>query len=176
MSVAEDLCYEALKQVTALHIVRNFRPNWLVNPKTGRNLEIDLWMSKAKIGIEVQGDHHIIDDYQRYKDDIKRQIFKEKGYCLIEVGVSEISPDALFWRLNKLIEAGHTKIKLRGLHNLVSRKRDKKEFFQNVRRYTKNSRALYGKFAFSPARFDRETQTPKDQRPYLLTKNGPVYL
>jgi len=33
----------------------NYRPDWLKNPKTGRNLEIDIWIPSLKVGIEYDG-------------------------------------------------------------------------------------------------------------------------
>lgn len=36
----------------------NYRPDWLRNPETGRNLEIDIYFPDIKVGIEVQGVQH----------------------------------------------------------------------------------------------------------------------
>jgi len=77
-------------------IVENIRPNWLKNPITGKNLEIDLYMPELNIGIEVQGIQHdrftpglhaTIDDfeYQQQRDRIKKALCEKNGVMLFEV-------------------------------------------------------------------------------------------
>lgn len=76
--------------------VENYRPDWLINPETGRRLEIDIWLPDVKIGIEVQGAQHTrfipgfhkhTDDFEKQKarDDYKRAICQQRGVHLYEV-------------------------------------------------------------------------------------------
>lgn len=74
----------------------NYRPDWLINPLTGRRLEIDIWLPDVKIGIEVQGAQHTRfipsfhkdeSDFEKQKarDDFKRAICQQRGIHLYEV-------------------------------------------------------------------------------------------
>jgi hypothetical protein len=71
-------------------VKRNYRPNWLKNPKTGRNLELDFYLEKKKIAVEVQGFHHKT-IYQEEKDKIKEDICKERGIRLIKTSNAKIN-------------------------------------------------------------------------------------
>lgn len=77
-------------------IIENIRPDWLKNPITGRNLEIDLFIPEVKIGIEVQGIQHdkftpgmhsSVDDfeYQVQRDKIKKDLCAKNDVYLYEV-------------------------------------------------------------------------------------------
>ena len=74
------------------------RPNFLRNPVTGGdfNLELDCFDAELKIAVEYNGIQHYkyIPFFhknkeaflnQKYRDDMKRRICKEKGILLIEV-------------------------------------------------------------------------------------------
>lgn len=74
----------------------NYRPDWLINPETGRRLEIDIWLPDVKIGIEVQGAQHTRfipglhrdqSDFEKQKarDDYKRALCQKRGVYLYEV-------------------------------------------------------------------------------------------
>lgn len=85
----EDLVNLILKKY--IHgFKRRFRPEWLVNPKTGRRLELDFYVEDLKLAIEVQGFHHLTLD-QKYKDSIKREVCDERGIRLMNIwSVSEV--------------------------------------------------------------------------------------
>ena len=69
----------------------NYRPNWLKNSKTGRNLELDVYIPEIKLAFEIQGFHHNwIEQFD--KDQIKREKCWENEIKLVEV-----------WRLGKII-------------------------------------------------------------------------
>lgn len=72
------------------------RPNFLKNPKTGRNLELDMYNSEYKIAIEYQGGQHIKytpyfhRSYQDFldlqeRDRIKKILCEKNGIKLIYV-------------------------------------------------------------------------------------------
>lgn len=48
----EKLCKVMLEEICKGYIFEKARPNFLKNPKTNRNLEIDLYCSQLKIGLE----------------------------------------------------------------------------------------------------------------------------
>lgn len=94
MSKCEELCYESLKLILRndVEVIRNYRPDWLKNPKTSRNLELDFYIPKMKVGIEIQGEHHYEDEYQKWKDEVKREACKKEEVILIELSIIQISP------------------------------------------------------------------------------------
>jgi len=82
------------------------RPNFLKNPKTGRNLELDLYSPELNISVEVQGAQHMeflphfhksYSDFenQKYRDHLKYIKCKEHNIRLIIVYYYEISETML---------------------------------------------------------------------------------
>lgn len=81
-SVGEQNCLIAAQKIYG----RNFftiRPDWLKNPKTGRNLEIDLYNDELGIGIEYDGYQHTVypnkfhKSEQEFLDQVERDNFKD---------------------------------------------------------------------------------------------------
>ena len=99
MSYSENLCKKSLELIfdKGTEIVKNFRPDWLKNPDTGCNLEIDFFIPHIKIAIEIQGPHHYDDVVQIKKDKLKRTLLEKHGVKLIELSVFSVSPQYL-WR------------------------------------------------------------------------------
>jgi len=95
LSKGEELC----KQVVEDMFGKKFyciRPNFLKNPETGRNLELDLYNDSLKLAIEYNGAQHYVypsaflkneQDLlnQIRKDEYKRQMCDENGIYLITV-------------------------------------------------------------------------------------------
>lgn len=73
------------------------RPSWLVNPETGRCLEIDCYNEELQLGIEVSGSQHYQQEdhfhkgdrdqflKQVYRDRIKKEMISAQGIDLIVV-------------------------------------------------------------------------------------------
>lgn len=72
------------------------RPDWLRNPKTGKNLEIDCFNGDLGLGVEYNGEQHymIVDKfggtpeslaYSQYKDQLKGELCRANGIHLITV-------------------------------------------------------------------------------------------
>jgi hypothetical protein len=59
----------------------NYRPEWLINPRTGRRLELDIYYPSQNLAIEIQGPHHGL-MYQEYKDQIKKEKCAARGITL----------------------------------------------------------------------------------------------
>lgn len=88
------------------HIYKqNYRPNFLKNPETGKNLEIDIVIyekykkhNASMIGFEIQGEQHFFDierfgnssDYTKKNDHLKHELCKKKGIPLIEIFYTDI--------------------------------------------------------------------------------------
>lgn len=76
---------------------KKIRPDFLHNPVTGKNLELDLYNHDLKLACEVNGNQHY--KYtpffhskgkeqfynQQYRDEIKKMKCKENGICLIAI-------------------------------------------------------------------------------------------
>jgi hypothetical protein len=101
MSYAEELLCESLRLV--LHprerVERNLRPDFLKNPSTGHNLELDFFLPRLSLGIEVQGPHHYTSDDQASRDETKRLLCAAAGVVLLELSIFQLRPWALRARL-----------------------------------------------------------------------------
>jgi hypothetical protein len=91
------------------HIEENYRPDWLMY-QNGNNLEIDFYIERLSVAIEVQGEQHFIyspffhnsyDDFiaQTNRDKFKKNICQEKGIVFIEIS----SPSQIDRCLEKLL-------------------------------------------------------------------------
>lgn len=67
-SKQEDLIFDAVKLFYPNEILRNYRPDFLKNKRTGNNLEIDIFLPMDNVGFEYQGAVHF-QDLKRYKND-----------------------------------------------------------------------------------------------------------
>jgi len=96
------------------------RPDFLRNPVTGNNLEIDCFNPTLKLGIEYNGKQHYsftsffhrnveASTNQKYRDELKRRMCYENGITLIEV------PYTI--KLNDIGPFLHTKLKQLGYFN-----------------------------------------------------------
>ena len=63
----------------------NYRPEWLKNPLTGYNLELDIYYPNLKLAIEINGLHHKL-DYQKYKDNAHEKLLGSKNLLLSDYG------------------------------------------------------------------------------------------
>ena len=97
MSYSEILCEKSLRLIfeDGVEIVRNYRPDWLKNPKSKRNLELDFYLPHMPLAIEIQGQHHYDDAEQICRDKIKRQILINKKIPFIELSIFQIDPARL---------------------------------------------------------------------------------
>lgn len=109
MSYAEDLLYESLRLVLHPHeqVERNVRPDALKSPLTGRNLELDFFLPRFQLGIEVQGPHHFEEQQQIERDEIKRGLCRLAGIELWELSIFELRPRALRGRFLDFSRSKH---------------------------------------------------------------------
>lgn len=91
-------------------------PEWLVNPSTGRRLQLDGYNEELRLAFEFQGPHHrsslaaykmTPDDLLsvRQRDELKRVACKARRITLIEVPDSldaEVLPSWVYRRLNRI--------------------------------------------------------------------------
>ena len=84
-SYGEQLCRELLKKWFPNDgVLYNYRPMWLKNPATGRNLELDIFYPDLKIAFEFNGIQHKLLQQSR-KDYFKNKKCYELGIMLLSV-------------------------------------------------------------------------------------------
>lgn len=94
-SKGEIECKRVMEKIFGLPFIK-IRPKWLMNHKTGKNLEIDCYNPDLKIGVEYQGAQHdhfsphfhkTYDNFikQQERDELKRTKCRSYGILLIEV-------------------------------------------------------------------------------------------
>ena len=73
-------------------IVVGCHPKWLINPKTGKHLELDFLIRRRRVAFEVQGPHHFNDPEQIERDEVKRRLCEENGFKLLRIGILQNNP------------------------------------------------------------------------------------
>ena len=59
ISYGEKLCRELLEMwFFENKVLYNYRPDWLKNPLTGKNLELDIYYPELKLAVEFNGMQH----------------------------------------------------------------------------------------------------------------------
>lgn len=69
----------------------DINPEFLVNPLTGKSLELDVFFEKFKLAFEFQGEHHYTNSKTQNKDETKRNSFISNNRVLIPVNISQLS-------------------------------------------------------------------------------------
>jgi hypothetical protein len=102
MSYVEILCKKVLRDILKedITIQGPVRPDFLRNWKTGRNLELDIFLPELNLAFEIQGQHHFDDLKQIERDAIKLSLACENGVDLLYLGVTQISHSNLFRKLS----------------------------------------------------------------------------
>ena len=105
MSKEEDLVKKNILEIFGQTSIKyNWRPNFLENKRTGKNLEYDIYLGKYRCAIEYQGGVHF-KNIERYKNDsdksrmhdvIKYELshsHKNKHIALIEIFYTDLVGD-----------------------------------------------------------------------------------
>ena len=75
--------YDILRKAFPGEVVRvRFRPEWMKNPLTQQELELDFFLPARNLAVEVNGPEHELPT-QKIRDSIKARICKERGIQLI---------------------------------------------------------------------------------------------
>ncbi len=103
ISKGEQLCSDVLHEFFPTHTFKTVRPDFLKNPQTGCNLELDLYCPELKLAIEYNGRQHYhytpyihgsIEEFNKqvYRDKLKNRLCQKHGVRLITVSytVSDI--------------------------------------------------------------------------------------
>lgn len=83
-SVANKLLCKIFEEYLDREVKLNYRPDFLKNPETKRNLEYDLYDPISKVAIEYNGEQHYVyphkfhKNYKKFEDQVFRDSLKEK--------------------------------------------------------------------------------------------------
>ena len=122
-SLPEQIIYYFLKKHFK-NVEHNYRPNWLKNPATNSNLEIDIWVPSAKIGVEYDGVKWHNTETQ--KSSMKARLIEEskeitRMYTFLESGcVVHNSPKHINYFLNSTSNAGDYEHLLKELEHYLN--------------------------------------------------------
>lgn len=72
-------------------MVYNVRPDWLNNPHTGHNLELDVFIPRINVAFEFHGEQHISNLSQMKRDSTKQLLCKNRGIVLYEITTKQLS-------------------------------------------------------------------------------------
>lgn len=152
ISYGEKLCRRLLSMWFPSKVVLyNYRPDWLRNPNTGRNLELDIYYPDLGLAVEFQGfQHHLL--LQRRKDYFKTQECSKIGILLLSV----YEPLDLF-KCKKLIKI-HTGIKT------ISGRSMGENFLTELRIYPINSNNTSGWYNKAKEESDLESNRCKEAK------------
>jgi hypothetical protein len=81
ISRGERLCCQTMENIYGVPF-STVRPDWLSNPETGRNLELDCYNSELQIAVEYNGEQHYKwpnftnQTYQQFIDQVRRDSLK----------------------------------------------------------------------------------------------------
>lgn len=86
--------------------IDNYRPDWLKNPNTNRNLELDRYYPNLKIGFEYNGLQHRkkVDTEQWERDKIKKRLCGKAGVIKLVVYQKELTENILLEKIKETIE------------------------------------------------------------------------
>lgn len=101
-SSGEKECERVInKYLSRFDVKQNYRPKWLVNPVTGRSLELDFYIEQIDLAIEIDGPQHdkyvpafhpngeVDLLYQKYRDRCKLMQCKKRHVHLLTIKTSE---------------------------------------------------------------------------------------
>lgn len=82
----EELCRRTIEILTGKKFV-SIRPQWLKNPLTGKNLELDAYNEELSIALEYNGwqHYHYSPRFHKSEEDLEKQVYRDelkKKLCL----------------------------------------------------------------------------------------------
>lgn len=99
-SQGEQELYLYLRDIFPDNNFEKVRPDWLKNPLTGHNMELDFYCEELRLAIEYQGIQHYKFSKQFHqndanfaaqlqRDEFKRKICQERGITLLEISYKD---------------------------------------------------------------------------------------
>lgn len=83
-SRSEKDCFNVIKQITDNNVIENDRTQ-IINPMTGYNLELDIYIPSLNKAIEFNGKYWHDNSYSKYKDNQKEIQCREKNIDLLTI-------------------------------------------------------------------------------------------
>lgn len=95
-SIGEQLCCKIIEEYLGYEVLVNKRPDFLKNPETGRNLELDIWVKDLNFAVEYNGSQHYYENIyfnvgtekllkMKERDKLKNDLCAKNGIYLITV-------------------------------------------------------------------------------------------
>jgi hypothetical protein len=109
-------------------ILQSFRPNFLKNEKTGKNLEIDIYLPAHRIGFEFQGAIHF-KEIEKYKNNPD----KSRDNDNIKSGIT----DASFTKWFVIVEIFEDDLLGDVYYNIIQRCKNTQEYYFDKRYFKK---------------------------------------
>lgn len=104
-SYGETLMCKFLNILLPMPHIDNYRPDWLQNPKSGLNLELDRYYPTLKAGFEYQGErHHQPTTKRRQLDRLKVKLCQQNGVILIQVNPRDLHSTVLRSKCNYIFK------------------------------------------------------------------------
>lgn len=120
----QERCRMLLEALTGYEF-RSIRPDWLKNPRTGRNLELDCYNDDLRLALEYSGAQHYvypnkfhkdIDAFegQVYRDTLKKKLCEMNNVSLIIVPHTISKYDLCSYIIQKLQRVRESRSKRNG--------------------------------------------------------------
>lgn len=138
MSKEEDIFARQLIEMFPRHqIIRNWRPNDLKNKQTDKNLELDFYLGKYRLGFEYQGGVHFKNiksfkndaDKSRRHDSMKYEILEENYNSYIKSKDGIKSRKSKSKKIITIIEVFDVDLKGNFRDNIIMRMNNSREYY-----------------------------------------------
>jgi hypothetical protein len=103
------------------------KPAFLINPRTGSILEIDVLFEGFKLAFEFQGEHHYTNSGVQNKDQFKLNECLSRGIILIPVNISQLNSRTLQNLITNSIKD------FLGIHDIFTPNRDTFSPYKNIK-------------------------------------------
>jgi len=158
MYKSESIAYKLIKEFYGdVEILVNHRPDWLKNPFTGFNLELDFYIPSKSVAYEIQGPHHYkkSDRSQQWRDKYKKQQCEYKRITLVTV----VADQRDFYALRNLFKSKIPDEDIQ--YNFQYKNHPKKK---KRRKNPKGKPSQYGKIVQAHEAQRRETESVRRRR------------
>jgi hypothetical protein len=160
-------------------------PNFLVNPLTSQNMELDVLFEGFNIAFEFQGEHHYRNTVEgqrtQYMDAKKLEQCRENGVLLIPVNSSQLPSSKLFDLIantaKDFLELGTVSIQISRREqtetSLNCTKRELANYFKLLQRLVMANYLFAPMIEHLDSRSEKFIRTQKDRYPITCTSEAP---
>lgn len=115
-SFGEEICKNVLEKIYGVSF-EHARPNWLKNPETGRNLELDCYNENMKLAVEYNNIRHYKWSHfmSKTRKEYKYEMCEREGIYIIIVPYTVKYEDIPYYIVSNLPEIKEGKIKIENI-------------------------------------------------------------